>query len=75
MQSLYGDDRVYQVIDGRLHGVQVDTLGRRVDPNGQVQLLVRPQGDRLQGDILTTSLPQASTGLKVDVINSDLANG
>ncbi len=69
VQSLYGDDRIYTVVEGRLRGVEVDTLGRRVDGTGQVQLLVRPVGGDLQGEVLTTSLPQASTGLKVDVVN------
>ena len=57
------------MIDGRLRGVEVDTLGRRLDSNGQVQLLVRPQDATLEGEVLTTSLPQASTGLRVNVIN------
>ena len=70
VQSLYGDDRIYTVVDGRLQGVEVNTLGRRVDSHGQVQLLVRPVDKPLQGEVLTTSLPQASTGLKVDVVNS-----
>jgi hypothetical protein len=70
VQSLYGDDRIYTVVDGRLQGVKVDTLGRRVDGQGQVQLLVRPVEQPLAGEVLTTSLPQASTGLKVNVVNS-----
>jgi multidrug efflux pump subunit AcrA (membrane-fusion protein) len=70
VQSLYGDDRIYTVIEGRLRGVRVDTLGRRVDGRGEVQLLVRPLDSGLEGEVLTTSLPQASTGLKVSVINS-----
>ncbi|MEM0954295.1 MAG: HlyD family efflux transporter periplasmic adaptor subunit [Pseudomonadota bacterium] len=69
VQSLYGDDRVYTVVDGRLRGIQVDTVGRRVLQGGHVQLLVRPVRDALEGHILTTSLPQASTGLRVEVVN------
>ena len=69
VQSLYGDDRIYTVVEGRLRGVQVDTVGRRTDGRGEVQLLVRPVADNLDGDVLTTNLPQASTGLKVNVIN------
>ena len=69
VQSLYGDDRIYTVVEGRLRGVQVDTVGRRTDGRGEVQLLVRPVADNLNGDVLTTNLPQASTGLKVNVIN------
>jgi multidrug efflux pump subunit AcrA (membrane-fusion protein) len=75
VQSLYGDDRVYTIEDGRLRGVRVDTLGRRVDRNGQLQLLVRPQGEQLRGEILTTNLPQANTGLRVNVVNAETANG
>ena len=70
VQSLYGDDRIYTVVEGRLRGVEVRTLGRRLDGQGRVQLLVRPVDNGLQGEVLTTSLPQASTGLKVNVINS-----
>ncbi len=70
VQSLYGDDRIYTVVDGRLKGVQVRTLGRRLDNSGQIQLLIRPEHNGLKGDVLTTSLPQASTGLKVNVVNS-----
>ncbi|MEE4145622.1 MAG: hypothetical protein V2I26_12530, partial [Halieaceae bacterium] len=69
LQSLYGDDRVYTVVDGRLQGVEVETLGQRRDADGQLQLLVRARHDALASELLTTSLPQASTGLRVIVIN------
>ena len=69
LQSLYGDDRVYTVVDGRLQGVEVETLGQRRDASGQLQLLVRARSAGLDSELLTTSLPQASTGLRVSVIN------
>ncbi len=69
LQSLYGDDRIYTVVDGRLQGVEVETLGQRRDASGQVQLLVRARSEELTSELLTTSLPQASTGLRVSVIN------
>ena len=69
LQSLYGDDRVYTVVDGRLQGVEVETLGQRRDASGQLQLLVRAHSAGLDSELLTTSLPQASTGLRVSVIN------
>lgn len=69
LQSLYGDDRVYTVVDGRLQGVEVETLGQRRDASGQVQLLVRARSEQFTSELLTTSLPQASTGLRVSVIN------
>jgi multidrug efflux pump subunit AcrA (membrane-fusion protein) len=69
VQSLYGDDRVYTVVDGRLQGLEVQTLGQRRDANGELQLLVRARDASLNAEILTTSLPQASSGLRVNVIN------
>jgi multidrug efflux pump subunit AcrA (membrane-fusion protein) len=69
VQSLYGDDRIYAIVDGRLQGVEVDTLGQRRDQSGQVELLVRASQQELPDEILTTSLPQASTGLRVNIIN------
>lgn len=68
MQSLYGDDRIYAVVDGRLLGVEVTTLGQRLGSDGSVELLVRAEGDT-PAEILTTSLPRATTGLRVNVIN------
>jgi multidrug efflux pump subunit AcrA (membrane-fusion protein) len=68
VQSLYGDDRIYGVVDGRLQGVQVTTFGQRRGADGNVELLVRPEGE-IPAEILTTSLPRASTGLRVNVIN------
>jgi len=69
VQSLYGNNRVYTVVDGRLQGVEVQTLGQRRDADGQLQLLVRATDASLGDEMLTTSLPQASTGLRVSVIN------
>jgi biotin carboxyl carrier protein len=69
VQSLYGNNRVYTVVDGRLQGVEVQTLGQRRDTDGQLQLLVRATDASLGDEMLTTSLPQASTGLRVSVIN------
>ncbi|MCZ6828782.1 MAG: HlyD family efflux transporter periplasmic adaptor subunit [Gammaproteobacteria bacterium] len=69
VQSLYGDNRIYAIFEGRLQGVEVDTLGQRTDDQGRVELLIRPQQGELPEEILTTSLPRASTGLRVNVIN------
>lgn len=69
MQSLYGDNRIYKVVDGRLQGVEVQALGQRRDADGHLQLLVRAADASDAGELLTTSLPQASTGLRVNVIN------
>ncbi len=70
VQSLYGDDRIYTVVDGRLQGVTVQTLGQRVAEDGQVQLLIQTGLEQAETEVLTTALPRAATGLRVDVINS-----
>jgi len=44
-------------------------VGQRRDANGELQLLVRARDASLNAEILTTSLPQASSGLRVNVIN------
>jgi HlyD family secretion protein len=69
VQSLYGDNRIYGIADGRLQGIDVDTVGQRIDENGEVELLIRPLTGDLPEEVLTTSLPRATTGLRVDVIN------
>ncbi len=70
VQSLYGNDRIYSIVEGRLQGIEVDTLGQRRDADGKVQLLIRATAGELPEEILTTSLPRAGSGLRVNVINS-----
>jgi HlyD family secretion protein len=69
IQSLYGDNRIYGISEGRLQGIEVETLGRRTNEHGRVELLIRPHQGELPDEILTTSLPRAGTGLRVAVIN------
>ena len=68
MQSLYGNNRVYTIVDGRLKGVDVAAVGQRVDQTGNFQTLVRSPDLSAGAQILTTTLPKASSGLKVEVI-------
>ncbi|ROR32728.1 efflux RND transporter periplasmic adaptor subunit [Inmirania thermothiophila] len=63
-EALYGDDRVYEVVDGRLRAVRVERLG--TDAEGRV-LVRSPEladGDR----VLVTQLPEAVTGLAVEAV-------
>ncbi len=66
-QAIYGNSRVYRVIDSRLQAVSVETLGQLRTGTGEMMLLVG--GENLQdGDqIVTTHLPNAVTGLLVKV--------
>jgi hypothetical protein len=64
--ALYGNDRMYKLVDDRLQGITVTALGDYAGAGDQSMLLVRsPQLDA--GDqLLTTHLPNAVTGLRVE---------
>ena len=66
--ALYGSDRIYTVEDGTLQLVKVELLGETL-VDGQVWALL--QGDLAQGAMVaTTHLPNAISGLKVNVMES-----
>ena len=69
LQSLYGNKRVYLIEEDRLRSVEVSPIGQRINPRGEMEILVR--SDTLQSNvaILASNLPKAATGLKVEVIN------
>jgi multidrug efflux pump subunit AcrA (membrane-fusion protein) len=75
VQSLYGNNRVYTVEEGRLQGIVVATLGQRVDEMGNFQTLVRSPALSLGTRVLTTTLPKASSGLRVEVIQEKVIIG
>ena len=66
-ESLYGRNRVYRVIDGRLQGLNVERLGEVTDADGRTRALVR-HPELEAGDVLVaTRLPNAVDGLRVNV--------
>lgn len=64
-QAIYGNSRIYRVVDERLEAVDVRTIGQARDASGEVRVLIRSDtilpGDR----IAVTHLPNAVSGLKV----------
>ena len=71
--ALYDLGRVFKVVDERLHSINVDNLGDFHDngaANGysETQLLVRSAQIQDGDKIVVTQLPNAVTGLKVQVI-------
>ena len=64
--ALYGRDRVYAVRDKKLQARQVRRLGRLND-NGQAMLIIAGDGFRGGEQILNSRLPQAVSGLEVEV--------
>ncbi|WP_417707975.1 efflux RND transporter periplasmic adaptor subunit [Pseudomonas sp.] len=64
--ALYGNDTLYQVLDGRLQRIEVQRVGETLNEQGERRVLVR--SPKLSGgmEIVTTHLPNAVQGLKVD---------
>lgn len=66
-EALYGLDRVYRLEDGRMAAVTVERVGEQRDAEGQVRVLARSPDLQAGDRIITTQLPNAITGLKVEV--------
>lgn len=65
LKALYGTSQVYLVEEGRLKGVQVETLGQHQNSAGESFILVRGENIQAGEKIVTTHLPNAISGLKV----------
>ncbi len=69
IQSIYDDDRVYAVGgDDRLRAIRVQRIGDHRGADGAYRVLVRGDGLRPGSRIITTQLPKASDGLRVQPI-------
>lgn len=64
--ALYGTRQMFKVVDGRLASVQVEILGDRYATTGQ-QLLVRSDALGTGDQVVTTQIPNAVEGLKVEL--------
>lgn len=65
-QSLYGTNRVYKIVEGRLEAVTVERLGE-YHHGGQSFLLIASPALQTGEQIITTQLPTAVSGLKVAI--------
>jgi len=67
-QAVYGEGRIYKLVDGRMRGIRAESLGNMSDGKGGERLLVRSSelaaGDR----VIVTHLPNALEGLRVEAI-------
>ena len=73
VSSIYGTDRIYRVEKDRLVAIKVEKMGNQYRDDRQFVLV---RSDRLKAgdEIITTQLPIAVNGLKVDVRNQPAAN-
>ncbi len=72
-QAMYGNDRLYKIVDQRLQLVKVETIGEYRQHN-EAQLLIKSDNLHSGDVILSTHLPNAFSGLKVDTIANESAN-
>ncbi len=70
VSSIYGTNRIYRVDDGRLLAVSVEKMGRQYKDDKQF-ILVRSDELQAGDEIITTQLPHAITGLKVQIHNTE----
>lgn len=66
-EALYGRDRLFKLVDGRMRGVTVERVGERVLPDGRSEVLVRSGDLRPEDQIIVTKLSTATDGLLVRV--------
>lgn len=64
-EAIYGTDRVYRMVEGRMRGINVERIGETRMAGGERRALIR--GDELvPGDqLITTQLPNALDGIRV----------
>jgi len=65
VSAIYGTDRIYRVIDNRLQSISIEVVGNQFAGNKQLVLV---KSDTLQAgdEIITTQLPHAINGLKIE---------
>jgi len=65
--ALYGMDRVYRIEEGHLQSVPIQRVGEVERENGKNSLLIRSEALKPDDLIAATQLPNAITGLRVEV--------
>ncbi len=68
VQSIYENDRIYQVVDDRLQALTVERVGDHSTEAGEYRILVRGEGLHAGARVITTQLPKAISGLRVQPV-------
>jgi hypothetical protein len=66
-EAVYGINRIYKLVDGRMKGLTIERVGEQVLPSGKSQILVRSPALQIGDQVIVTQLPNAMDGLKVRV--------
>ena len=73
VQSMYGHNRIFVVVNNRLQGLDVERVGELQDSHGRLNVLVRAMSLKEGTEIVTSQLSNAITGLKVQPTTARLA--
>jgi len=68
-EAVYGTNRIYKLQDNRMQGVLVERVGEKVAVAGESHILVRSAELKPGDKVITTQLPNAMDGLKVQVLS------
>ncbi|MCZ6711457.1 MAG: biotin/lipoyl-binding protein [Gammaproteobacteria bacterium] len=66
VQSIYQNNRIYEVVNERLNAIEVERIGELRTPTGDYRVLVRSPDLSDGQSVITTQLPKAITGLLVE---------
>lgn len=66
LPAVYGGDRIYKLVDGRLRGMRVEALGVHRNADQDERLLVRSPELQAGDLIVVTHLPNAVDGLRAE---------
>ena len=67
-EAVYGGDRLYKLVDGRMRGIRVESFGGWSDDQGDERLLVRTEALAAGDLVVVTHMPNAIDGLRVEAI-------
>lgn len=73
LQSLYNNDRIFVIENGRLRGIEVSPLGQRTNASGDLEVLVSAASLPRDARVLASSLPKAASGLLVRDVAAEVA--
>ncbi len=66
-EAVYGMNRIYKLVNGRMKAVIIERIGERSTTNGYSEILVRSPDLQKNDQVIITQLPNAMDGLKVRV--------
>jgi multidrug efflux pump subunit AcrA (membrane-fusion protein) len=69
-EAIYGLNRVYKLMEGRMHAIDVERVGEYRGKDGQVRVLVSSPQLQKNDWVITTQLPNAMDGLRIEAVTA-----